>query len=174
MRRLITFIAALAVLAIASASPAQARAANCARATAATVDASNVAIRNATMCLLNAQRRAHGLRPLRQTPSLRRASVRHSRDMVRDHFFAHGDFFGRIERSGYLRGAHAYTVGENIAWGGGPTSSPREIVRMWMHSPPHRANILNGRYTAIGIGVANGTPVGMSGGTYTTDFGYRR
>ena len=83
------------------------------------------------------------------------------------------DFFGRIEGSGYSA-ACTPTPGENIAWGGGPTSSPAQIVRMWMNSPPHRANILVRRYKHIGIGVCPRHPEGMSGGTYTTDFGYRR
>jgi uncharacterized protein YkwD len=179
MRRLITALAAVALLAIAGTAPAQAHAAGCARASASTFEASNVAIRNATMCLLNAQRRLHGLRPLRQTPSLRRVSARHSRDMVRHHFFAHGDFFGRIESSGYLRGAHAYTVGENIAWGGGPTSSPAQIVRMWMNSPPHRANLLSKTWREIGISAVHfdSAPGDYEDGPVTivtADFGLRR
>jgi uncharacterized protein YkwD len=41
-----------------------------------------------------------------------------------------------------------------------------------MHSAAHRQNILDGRYKVIGIGVALGAPVAVSGGaSYTTDFG---
>jgi uncharacterized protein YkwD len=44
---------------------------------------------------------------------------------------------------------------------------------MWMQSPGHRANILNGRFHEIGVGLVAGAPVpGVRGaGTYTTDFG---
>ena len=45
------------------------------------------------------------------------------------------------------------------------------MVGAWMHSAPHRANILDGRFTMIGIGVALGSPAGGGGATYSTDFG---
>jgi uncharacterized protein YkwD len=91
--------------------------------------------------------------------------------MLRKRNFEHGDFAGRIRKTGY-RGT---TVGENIAWGSGPYATPRSIVRMWMYSPGHRANILRASFTEIGIGVALGAPeAGVSGAaTYTTDFGER-
>jgi uncharacterized protein YkwD len=94
--------------------------------------------------------------------------------MVRGHYFAHGNYLSRILRTGYTAGALSWTVGENLAWGAGTRSSPARIVNAWMHSAPHRANILTGRFRHIGIGIAKGTPRGGSGGTYTTDFGARR
>jgi uncharacterized protein YkwD len=46
-----------------------------------------------------------------------------------------------------------------------------------MNSPGHRANILNGSFREIGIGIANGAPVSLgaatAGATYATDFGFR-
>jgi uncharacterized protein YkwD len=39
-------------------------------------------------------------------------------------------------------------VGENVGYG----PSPRSIHRAFMHSPPHRANILDRDYTQVGIG----------------------
>jgi uncharacterized protein YkwD len=98
--------------------------------------------------------------------------------MARQRFFSHNSlggasFVDRIRRTGYLTGARSWTVGENIAYGSGRRSTPRSIGSAWMHSPPHRANILSGSFHAIGIGIASGTPVGGGGGTYTTDFGRR-
>jgi uncharacterized protein YkwD len=48
------------------------------------------------------------------------------------------------------------TAGENIAYG---QRTPQEVVTAWMNSPGHRANILNGNFGKIGIGVyqVNGT-----------------
>ncbi len=40
-------------------------------------------------------------------------------------------------------------VGENIAAG---QATPEEVVNAWMNSPGHRANILNGRATKLGVG----------------------
>lgn len=45
--------------------------------------------------------------------------------------------------------------GENIAWG---QRSPEEVVKAWMNSEGHRANILNTNFTKIGVGYyQNGT-----------------
>jgi uncharacterized protein YkwD len=100
--------------------------------------------------------------------------MRHAQDMARHNFFEHGDFVGRITRTNYLAGAGSWTVGENIAWGGGSYSTPKSIVHMWMNSPPHRQNILSPSFHEIGIGIARGTPqAGVGGATYATDFGAR-
>jgi uncharacterized protein YkwD len=127
----------------------------------------------ATVCLLNDERRAHGLRPLRINRKLSLASARHARSMAQHKYFAHGDFVGRIRAAHYLAGASSWIVGENIAWGSSNLGTPSSIVDAWMNSPPHRANILSPQFREIGIGVSRGAPVaGVSDGvTYATDFG---
>ena len=82
---------------------------------------------------------------------------------------------GRIRAAHYLHGAGGWTLGENIAWGSWEYATPASIVDSWMHSPPHRANILSRAFREIGIGVARGAPVSGqdNGGTYVTDFGAR-
>jgi uncharacterized protein YkwD len=129
-----------------------------------------------TVCLLNAQRRKRHLRPLHVNKKLSLASKRHARAMAAHHFFAHGDFVGRIRAVHYLAGAASWIVGENIAWGSQRLGTPAEIVKAWMHSPPHRANILSRSFSEVGIGVSRGAPVpGVDDGvTYATDFGKRR
>jgi uncharacterized protein YkwD len=135
-----------------------------------------------TLCLLNADRRRHGLRRLRLSRRLSKAARAHSRDMVRRDYFSHtspsgASFVDRIRRSGYLSGAFTWMVGENLAWGAGSMSSPAQTVRAWMRSPGHRENILTGRFVHIGIGIARGAPASVGGipaATYTTDFGFKR
>ena len=77
----------------------------------------------------------------------------------------------RIKASGWVPNG-SWSAGENIAWGSGSLGTPASIVDGWMHSAGHRANILNGAFTQIGIGVAGGAPqAGIDdGGTYATDF----
>ncbi len=151
-------------------APAQARCAGARiRVTPRTVAAAGAA----TLCLLNAQRRRYHLAPLRGSAQLARAAYAHSVAMVHRHRFEHGAYIARIRRSGFLAGAHSWMAGENIAWGARGRSTPMAIVRSWMHSPPHRANILNGAFRWIGVGIAARTPYGGRGGTYTTDFGYK-
>ncbi len=153
----------------------------CPSANATPASASKREIVRATLCELNSQRAHYGLRRLTLNRRLSKAA-RHARDMARRNYFSHdtlggGSFLDRIRRSGYLRGAHQWIVGENLAWGSHGYSRPRMIMRMWMNSPGHRANILNGSFREIGIGVAYDSPVaggGKPAGTYATDFGTRR
>src|SRR3954449_12060451 len=168
----IRIAAAAATLAVGLVAPAQASA-RCAWQNANPNDISHTQAAKATLCLLNKQRRAHGLKKLRENKRLDRASQRHANDMSRRNYFAHGDFVGRIKAARYLKGARGYTLGENIAWGSWDYATPANIVDGWMHSPGHRANILNGGFHEIGLGIARGAPVGGQdrGATYVTDFG---
>ena len=165
---------AVALVATGLAIPAQANAA-CVHKNDNPNDVSLKVAKRSTLCLLNKIRRGHGLRRLRENKRLSRASQRHSNAMVRRGFFEHGDFVGRIRSANYLNGARAWNVGENIAWGSQDYATPRSIVRSWMDSPGHRANILSSRFREIGIGVSRGAPVnGMQrAATYATDFGRR-
>ena len=137
-------------------------------------------VRRATLCLLNQERASHGLAKLRLNKRLSKASKRHSRAMVSRRFFEHTSPTGstmvaRVTGAGYRRWA---SLGENIAWGTEGLATPRAIMRGWMNSPGHRANILRGQFREVGIGIATGAPAnlraGERGATYTTDFGVRR
>jgi uncharacterized protein YkwD len=171
LRRLV----AMPVIAVACAA-APATASACAGADAAPAKLGEAGVRHATLCLLNHQRAAHGLRPLRADRRLAKAALGHSKDMVAHRYFAHesrsgAPFTARIARTGWTRSRRSYILGENIGWGSGTLASPRSMVRGWMHSAPHRANILDARFHMIGVGVAFGAPVGGGGATYSTDFG---
>jgi uncharacterized protein YkwD len=170
-------LAAVPVVLAAVATPATASAATCHGANRSPAKLGQAGVRHATLCLLNQQRAAHGLRPLHADRRLARAALGHSKDMVAHRYFAHesrsgAPFTARIARTGWTRSRRSYVVGENIGWGSGVLATPRAMVRGWMHSAPHRANILERRYRVIGIGVAFGVPVAASdGATYSTDFG---
>ena len=173
--RLALALAMALTLALMAAPASQAA---CSSASASVKTAGKRALVHATLCVLNVERRKRGLRPLRLNRKLSRAARGHSSAMASRHFFSHdslagGSFVDRIRRTGYLRGARSWNVGENIAWGYGSLGTPRAIGRAWMNSPGHRANILSGSFRAIGIGIAAGTPSGGGGATYTTDFGRR-
>ena len=53
-----------------------------------------------------------------------------------------------MRRAGYARGCFA--VGENLAWIS-VGATPREVLRAWLDSPPHRANLLSSRYRDTGV-----------------------
>ncbi|WKT79143.1 CAP domain-containing protein [Lysinibacillus fusiformis] len=100
--------------------------------------------------LTNAERTKAGLSPLQTDDKLMAAAREKSQDMQSNNYFSHtsptfGSPFDRMKALGI-----AYkSAGENIAQG---QRSPQEVVQAWMDSPGHRANILNGKFTHIGVG----------------------
>jgi uncharacterized protein YkwD len=173
MPRLVRRILPVALVVAASAASAPSALAACGDADAPAASPGAV---SATLCLLNEQRAAHGLRAFSESTVLDRAAGGYAQDMVDDGFFDHvspsgGTMLERIKSAGWVP-AGAWTAGENIAWGSGTLSTPASIVDGWMHSAGHRANILNGSFGQIGIGIAAGAPQDVEGaaGTYVTDF----
>jgi uncharacterized protein YkwD len=137
-------------------------------------------IRAAVLCLHNKIREERGLPALRANTRLREAAEGHSQNMVSRRFFDHTTPTGvtmvdRILRTHYTNRNQGWSLGENLAWGTGSMATPRGVVKLWMNSPGHRANILKRAYREVGIGVVSGTPTGGSrGATYTADFGVVR
>jgi hypothetical protein len=169
---------ALALVAsLALAAPARAA---CAGAARRPVGAAIGTAKGATLCLLNAERTARGLSALASEPLLERIATSYSQSMVDARFFAHVAPGGQVlaqRLAAYTNGAGAFQIGENLAWGEGPLATPRSIVERWMHSDGHRANILNGEFREIGIGIVTGSPTGSLltwSATYTTHFGTRQ
>jgi len=107
----------------------------------------------------NAERTRRGLRPLTVDTRLAAAAQAHSADMVQRGFFAHESPDGRQVWDRAVAAGYAYRkVAENIAAG---QRSAEEVVRGWMESPGHRANILDGDLTQIGVGRAEGGSYGV-------------
>ncbi len=139
-------------------------------------------LRTATLCLMNAERTARGAGRLQSEPLLAHVAAGYARQMVRGQFFDHtspagSTMLARIKATTYLRDVTSWSVGENLAWGTGTLATPRAMVRAWMQSAEHRANLLDRHFADVGIGVAAGAPVALEpgelGGTYVTDFGRR-
>jgi uncharacterized protein YkwD len=119
---------------------------------------------------VNALRAANGLRPLHVDRALEDAARAHSFDMLGHGYFDHGDFARRMQTY-HARGRF---LGENIAWGAGNLAGVRTVIRMWLESPEHRANLLRPGYRRVGIGVAAGNFEGMSNAmVVTADFAGR-
>jgi uncharacterized protein YkwD len=87
--------------------------------------------------------------PLQAAPALHRAALVHARDMAARGHFSHTGSDGssasqRASRAGYRWRA----IGENIA--AGPASAEAAVAG-WLASPGHCANLMNPRFTALGI-----------------------
>jgi uncharacterized protein YkwD len=123
-------------------------------------------LRAAVLCLVNAQRAAHGLPALSESSRLEGAAQRWTDTMVATGDFSHGgDPAARITAAGLSWSA----TGENIATG---YPTPRRVVAGWMASLDHCRNILNPSYSRTGTGVNRHPVRGYAGGpaTWTEDF----
>ena len=144
-----------------------------AAATAGSTAATGTTLTRAERSLLaevNGVRRAHGLRPLAVDPALVRVARSYSVTMIRTNVFSHGAMGARLAASG----ARGPAYGENLAWGTGPYGAAKFVVRSWMNSPGHRANLLRPGWRRIGIGIARGTFQGYPGASVVTaDFAGR-
>lgn len=93
--------------------------------------------------LTNQERLRRGLPALRVSPQLQNLSRQKSQNMARLRNLNHGV-------------SPRPPGGENIAYN---QATAAAVVRAWMNSDGHRANILNRRYSTIGVGMAeNGGP----------------
>lgn len=107
---------------------------------------------NEVTALVNIERAKDGCTvPVRLDVRLRAAARAHSADMAANDYFSHTGQDGsspwdRARRAGYTEAS-----GENIAYG---YRTAADVMRGWMNSPGHRANILNCSSRATGVGLA--------------------
>ncbi len=107
--------------------------------------------------LVNSARASAGLKPLQADLSLVKLARLKAQDMINKNYFSHtsptyGSPFDMMKSYGV---SYRY-AGENLA--GAPTVDSAHTNLM--NSTGHRANILNGNFTKVGIGVVNGGPYG--------------
>ncbi len=104
--------------------------------------------------LLNKDRKRHGLKPLRMQEDLRFVARKHSKDMAEKDYFDHVNFKAQshVDRL-KTHGVSDVVSGENLAKIGGYRNPTQTAEIGLMNSPGHRANILNGAYNTVGIGV---------------------
>ena len=106
-------------------------------------ETSNFAVQ--VLQLVNAERAKVGARPLRLSQDLQDAAAIRAEEITRH--FAHERPDGSSCFT-LLRNRNR-TLGENIAAG---NATPEEVVDQWMHSPGHRANMLNKDFKELGVG----------------------
>lgn len=119
---------------------------------------------------VNRARESRGLSRLRVDGALTRAARYQSRVLLARSVLDHGNFAWRMQRFD----ARGPVWGENLAWGSRARARPGAIVRAWLASPGHRANLLRPGYRRIGVGTAKGAFAGFDGAVVVTaDFAGR-
>jgi len=114
--------------------------------------------------LTNQERAKAGCGPLRVDQRLVKAARAHSADMAAKGYFSHTSPSGETPWDRMKKAGYPASGGENIAMGY-PTAEA--VMKGWMNSSGHRANILNCGYKAIGVGVKTGS----GGPWWTQNFG---
>ena len=173
---LVLVLALLAALALSAPSPAAAASPCKTWGKTAPDKLRNGQARKAVLCLVNKQRHQAGLPALDRNKKLQKAAQRHNDRMDGTGCFSHecpgeAPLGSRLDE--YLAGGlSAWGIGENVAWGAGELGTPESIVKAWMNSPGHRANILSHDWREIGVGFSAGSPSSghTEAGIYTTDF----
>jgi uncharacterized protein YkwD len=118
-------------------------------------------VEDLVFALTNQARRARGLAPLIKDDELRYVARAYSNDMLVRRFFDHTTPDG-VSFDERLSGRYHHRVrimGENIWFASGYSLGKvqkvaQEIVDDWMSSPGHRENILDPRFTHLGVGVS--------------------
>ncbi len=100
---------------------------------------------------VNIERQAAGLAPVTLNYELNHAAAIRAQEA--SVYFAHQRPDGRPVKS-VLNGASYSWFGENLAISS--VTDAKRIVRAWMGSPTHRANMLNRHYTQMGIACTHG------------------
>lgn len=112
--------------------------------------------------LANADRMAEGLQDLNVNPTLVAVAQAKANDMATKGYFAHTSPQGLDPWHWFKQEGYAFTyAGENLAV---DFSDSADVERAWMDSPTHRKNVLDPKYTEIGIATAQG----WFEGRYTT------
>ena len=109
----------------------------------------------AMRCLHKYARRKAGRRGVRMNTTLQSTAAAKAHDMVTCNTFGH-DACGRpssywFNAMGYLNGCSGFA--ENLSMG---AATPRDAMRAFLSSAPHRADLLGRRYRDIGAAVEGG------------------
>ncbi|XEC97788.1 CAP domain-containing protein [Paenibacillus tarimensis] len=122
-----------------------------------TMDKSSYAAQ--VVALVNQERAKAGLKALQSDSLLTKVALDKAKDLYVNNYFSHqsptyGSPFDMMRAYGVK---YSY-AGENIAKG---QRTPQEVMNAWMNSSGHRANILSGNFTKIGVAYYNGAWVQM-------------
>jgi uncharacterized protein YkwD len=112
----------------------------------------------AVACLVNWARRQENRARLLRRSALQRAAELKGQSVASCGQFSHTPCGAPVTSGVNASGYRYATFGENLFAGTWGKATPREVVNAWLNSPPHRANIMSGRFRHVGA-----APVRASG-----------
>jgi hypothetical protein len=107
----------------------------------------------------NEARAAAGLKQLSYNEKLADAARRKAANMYSENYWAHNSPTGKNPWVWFKEAGYSYVyAGENLAKDFGSTD---RLMAAWMASPTHRDNVVNSKYSEIGIAVVPGSLQGQ-------------
>ena len=104
----------------------------------------------------NQEREDESLSPLSANHILDIVALGRVDDLFTNQYFEHESPDGKsVSDLAVVEGYEYLFIGENLALGN--YEDNKAIVKAWMESPGHRANILNEKYTELGVAIKQGT-----------------
>jgi len=117
----------------------------------------------------NQVRQKAGLTLLSYNSTLSKSASAKAADMFANNYWAHNSPSGKSPWDFFKQNGYEYSVaGENLAKDFYDTDT---MMKAWMNSPTHKANIVNSKYQEIGIGVVNGVLNGVKTTLVVQHFG---
>ncbi len=109
---------------------------------------------NVIVTLTNKDRADAGLTKLSVNPTLEIAAKLKAVDMAKNEYFAHTSPQGLTPWHWFQQADYSFIyAGENLAVNFDDADA---VERAWLNSPTHKANIMNGNYTEMGVATAEG------------------
>lgn len=125
---------------------------------------------NNIISLTNSTRESLGLTTLTENSALDVSAQLKAEDMLENQYFAHTSPEGVSPWSWFGKAGYTYTyAGENLAV---YFTTAEDVQAGWMASPTHKANIVDTRYSEMGVGVSQGTYNGYPAIFVVEHFGY--
>jgi hypothetical protein len=104
--------------------------------------------------LTNTKRTDQNLQSLKINPILTEAAQMKANDMAEKGYFSHTSPDGKSPWHWFIKANYRFIyAGENLAV---DFSESEDVVNAWLNSEDHRENLLNGKFSEIGIAVAKG------------------
>jgi uncharacterized protein YkwD len=129
-------------------------------------------VERAIVRTMNHKRAGYGMRGVHPSVRLARAADLHSADMLRRNYFAHSSSNGASFATRIHHYVRAARVGETLALVSSchGRRAAHLVVRMWMHSPMHRAILLSRSFHRVGVALRRGRLGSRRACVVTADF----
>ena len=105
----------------------------------------------AVACLVNWARRQENRKGLLQRAALTAASQHKGSKVASCGQFSHTPCGASVTAGVDASGYRFAVFGENLFAGAWGKATPRDVVSAWLQSPPHRANMMSGRFRHVGL-----------------------